>query len=285
MLRHSSVSMSIHSSIRLSVNAVAQFVAHAAVVAIVAVPVMAMAETIEEKGLAIAHEADRRGEGFIDLQSTMRMILISKRGEKSERELRVKTLEGQGEGEGDKGLTIFDTPADVRGTALLTWSYKEKDDDQWLYLPALRRVKTISSRNQSGSFMGSEFAFEDMRAQEVEKYTYKFLREEACGELICFVSERVPTDKYSGYTRQEVWMDTAEYRVQKVDYYDRKKSLLKTLTMTDYALYKEKFWRPSLMLMVNHQTGKSTELYWKDYQFGTGLKESDFSQNSLMRAR
>lgn len=272
-------------SISTSVSSAAHFAVHVAIAAIVAVPVMVMAQTAEEKGLAIAREADRRGEGFTDLESTMRMVLISKRGEKSERELRVKTLEGQGEGDGDKGLTIFDTPADVRGTALLTWSYKEKDDDQWLYLPALRRVKTISSRNQSGSFMGSEFAFEDMRAQEVEKYTYKFLREEACGEQTCFVSERVPTDKYSGYTRQEVWMDTIEYRVQKVDYYDRKKSLLKTLTMTDYTQYKDQFWRPSLMLMINHQTDKSTELHWKDYKFSTGLKESDFSQNSLMRAR
>lgn len=285
MFRSSSVHWSIKSSIGASARSAAQFAAHVAIAAMVSAPIAAMAETAEEKGLAIAREADRRGEGFTDLQSTMQMVLISKRGEKSERELRVKTLEGKGEGEGDKGLTIFDTPADVRGTALLTWSYKEKDDDQWLYLPALRRVKTISSRNQSGSFMGSEFAFEDMRAQEVEKYTYKFLREEACGDLTCFVSERVPTDKYSGYTRQEVWMDTVEYRVQKVDYYDRKKSLLKTLTMTGYAEYKDQFWRPSLMLMVNHQTGKSTELHWKDYKFSTGLKESDFSQNSLMRAR
>lgn len=254
-------------------------------IALLLSPMLASAETAEEKGLAIAREADARGEGFQDLEATMRMVLISKRGETSERELRVKTLEGTGEKEGDKGLTIFDTPADVRGTALLTWSYKSKDDDQWLYLPALRRVKTIASKNQSGSFMGSEFAYEDMKSQEVEKYTYKFLREEACGELTCFVSERYPTDENSGYTRQVVWMDKSEYRVQKVEYYDRKASLLKTLTMEGYKQYKDKFWRPAKMTMVNHQTGKSTELYWTDYKFGTGLSESDFNQNSLMRAR
>ncbi len=254
-------------------------------VALLLSPMLAAAETAEEKGLAIAREADARGEGFQDLEATMRMVLISKRGETSERELRVKTLEGKGENEGDKGLTIFDTPADVRGTALLTWSYKSKDDDQWLYLPALRRVKTIASKNQSGSFMGSEFAYEDMKSQEVEKYTYKFLREEACGELTCFVSERYPTDENSGYTRQVVWMDKDEYRVQKVEYYDRKASLLKTLTMEGYSEYKDKFWRPAKMTMVNHQTGKSTELYWTEYKFGTGLSESDFNQNSLMRAR
>lgn len=257
---------------------------HLAAVALIAFPSIILAEAVQNKGLEIAREADSRGEGFGDLEASMRMVLISKRGETSERELRVKTLEGKGD-EGDKGLTIFDTPADVRGTALLTWSYKNKDDDQWLYLPALRRVKTIASKNQSGSFMGSEFAFEDMRSQEVEKYTYKFLKEEPCGELTCFVSERYPTDKYSGYTRQITWLDTKEYRVQKVEYYDRKESLLKTLTMTDYKLYKDKFWRPGKMHMVNHQTGKATELFWTNYTFDAGLKESDFTQNSLMRAR
>lgn len=239
----------------------------------------------EEKGLEIAREADARGEGFGDFQAAMRMVLISKRGDTSERELRVMTLEGTGDTEGDKSLTIFDTPRDVRGTALLTWSYKTQDDDQWLYLPALRRVKTIASRNQSGSFMGSEFAFEDMRAQEVEKYTYKYLRDEACGEQTCFVMERYPTDKYSGYTRQVVWMDQAEYRVQKIEYYDRKKSHLKTLTMTGYQQYKDKFWRPDEMEMVNHQTGKSTKLYWSDYRYDTGLTEADFDQNALKRLR
>lgn len=248
-------------------------------------PLISVAETAEEKGLAIAREADRRGEGFGDFQAAMRMVLVSKRGDTSERELRVMTLEGKGAEEGDKSLTIFDTPADVRGTALLTWSYKNRDDDQWLYLPALRRVKTIASRNQSGSFMGSEFAFEDMRAQEVEKYTYKFLREEPCGQLACFVIERDPVDEHSGYTKQVVWMDTDEYRVQKADYYDRKNSLLKTLTVSDHKEYKGRFWRPDKMEMVNHQTGKSTVLHWSDYQFGTGLSEADFSQNSLMRAR
>ena len=133
-----------------------------------------LAQTPEEKGLEIAREADSRGEGFGDFQADMKMVLISKSGQTSDRELRVKTLEGTGEEEGDKSLTIFDTPRDVRGTAMLTFSYKTRDDDQWLYLPALRRVKTIASRNKSGPFMGSEFSFEDMRGQEVEKYTYKY---------------------------------------------------------------------------------------------------------------
>ncbi|MCC1498330.1 outer membrane lipoprotein-sorting protein [Alcanivorax sp. 1008] len=253
-------------------------------VAVLSSGVMAQTQTPEQKGMDIAREADRRGEGFGDFEASMKMVLSSRRGDRSERELRVRTLEGK-KGEGDKSLTIFDTPADVRGTALLSWSHADRDDDQWLYLPALKRVKTIASRSQSGAFMGSEFAFEDMRAQEVDKYTYKYLRDEPCGDLTCFVFERYPQDKYSGYTRQVVWMDQAEYRVHKIDYYDRKQSLLKTLSATDHQQYLERFWQPGRMEMVNHQTGKTTELLWSDYRFNTGLGESDFTQNSLMRAR
>ena len=248
-----------------------------------AVPVL-HAQTLEEKGLEIAREADRRGEGFGDFQADMRMVLITQRGDTSERELRVSTLEGTGE-EGDKSLTIFDTPRDVRGTALLTYSYKTGDDDQWLYLPALRRVKTIASRNKSGPFMGSEFSFEDMRGQEVEKYTYKYLRDEPCSELTCFVMERYPTDENSGYTKQIAWIDQKEYRTWKVEYYDRKESHLKTLTMSDFARYQDKFWQPGKMAMVNHQTGKATDLFWSNYRYDTGLSEADFNQNSLKRAR
>ncbi|MED5387663.1 MAG: outer membrane lipoprotein-sorting protein [Pseudomonadota bacterium] len=249
-----------------------------------AVPVL-HAQTPEERGLEIAREADRRGEGFGDFQADMRMVLITSRGDTAERALRVKTLEGDGEEEGDKSLTIFDTPRDVRGTALLTYSYKTRDDDQWLYLPALRRVKTIASRNKSGPFMGSEFSFEDMRGQEVEKYTYEYLRDESCGELTCFVMARYPSDENSGYTKQIVWIDQQEYRTWKVEYYDRKQSLLKTLTTHGFQQYQDKFWQPAKMSMVNHQTGKATDLFWSNYRYSTGLSEADFTQNSLKRAR
>ncbi|TNC82338.1 MAG: outer membrane lipoprotein-sorting protein [Oleiphilus sp.] len=242
-----------------------------------------LAETAEEKGLAIAIEADKRDTGWQDSSANMTMTLRNKRGEESIRHLRVKSLEV--ENDGDKSLTIFDEPKDVRGTALLTFSHKNEPDDQWLYLPALKRVKRIASKNKSGPFMGSEFAFEDLSSQEVEKYTYKYLRDEACGELTCFVVERYPVDKNSGYTRQIAWIDQTEYRVQKVEFYDRKKSLLKTLVASDFNEYLGQYWRPGKMAMQNHQTGKSTDLDWSDYVFKSGLDEGDFTKNSLKRAR
>jgi len=241
-------------------------------------------ETPEEKGLAIALAADERDNGFEDFIADMQMILKNKHGQESTRKIRIRTLEV--ENDGDKSLSIFDNPRDVKGTAFLTFTHKTGDDDQWLYLPALKRVKRISSRNKSGSFMGSEFAYEDIASQEVEKYTYKWIKDEAYEGQECFVTERYPVDKKnSGYTRQVIWMDKAEYRVLKADYYDRKNAHLKTLTAKGYQKFADKFWRADEMLMINHQNGKSTQLLWSDYKFGTGLKDRDFNKNSLKRAK
>lgn len=245
---------------------------------------LAAAATPEEKGLAIAREADLRDAGFIDFTADLLMILKNKHGQKSVRNIRVRTLEVADDG--DKGLTIFDNPKDVKGTAFLTFSHKQGDDDQWLYLPALKRVKRISSRNKSGSFMGSEFAYEDISSQEVEKYTYKWIRDDIYDNRECFVVERYPGDKKnSGYTRQVSWIDKSEYRQWKVEYYDRKNSLLKTLTAKKYQQYLDKYWRADQMYMVNHQNGKSTDLVWSNYKFQVGLKVRDFNKNSLKRAR
>ena len=86
--------------------------------------------------------------------------------------------------------------------------------------------------------MGSEFSYEDMTSQEIEKYTYRWLRDEACGELTCWVTERAPVGKNSGYTRQVSWVDQAEYRVWKMEYYDRKNAHLKTLTVVGLGLHR-----------------------------------------------
>jgi len=254
-----------------------------AAVAVSLLPFTLVAETAEEKGLAIAVEADKRDEGFGDSTANMTMELRNKQGDSSTRYIRIKTLEVIGDG--DKSMSIFDKPADVKGTAFLTFSHAIKPDEQWLYLPALKRVKRINSKNKSGPFMGSEFAYEDIASQEVEKYTYKYLRDETLNGIDCFVIERYPAYEHSGYTRQVGWINKAEYRPEKIVFYDRKNTLLKTLTYDGYQQYLDKFWRADQMDMENHQTGKSTTLTWSDYQFKTGLKDSDFNKNSLKRAK
>ena len=242
-----------------------------------------MSQTPEERGLEIATEADHRDTGWSDSQASMVMTLRNKKGQESTRQIRNKSMEV--DGDGDKALSIFDSPADIKGTAFLSFTHAIEPDDQWLYLPAIKRVKRIASANKSGPFMGSEFAFEDLSSQELEKYSYKYIGDEQLDGVEMFVIERIPRYKHSGYTRQVVWMDKEHYRAFKIDYYDRRDALLKTLMQHEHQVYLEKYWRPGRMEMLNHQTGKSTTILWNDYSFGNGLTDRDFDQSTLRRAR
>ena len=236
-----------------------------------------------DKGLEIAVKADAVDNGFKDNTVELVMILRNQHGQESTRYMRSKTLEVLNDG--DKSMIIFDKPADVKGTATLTFTHKEGTDDQWLYLPSIKRVKRISSNNKSGPFMGSEFAYEDLASQEPEKYTYKYIKEGAANNEDSFIVERYPVDENSGYTKQIVWFNKRNYRVEKVEFYDRKDELLKTLTYKKYNKYLSKFWRAQEMYMVNHQTGKSTELKFENYKFNNGYNDKDFNSNSLKRIR
>ena len=241
--------------------------------------------TSEDRGLAVAEEADRRDLGWGDNQSRLQMVLRNRNGDESRRELRRHALENDEEGAGDKSLVIFDGPRDVKGTALLSHTRIVEPDDQWLFLPALKRVKRISSANKSGPFVGSEFAYEDLLSQEVDKYEYRFVGEETVEGQPAWIVERFPRYPNSGYTKQIVWWDQQEYRILRIDFYDRKEELLKTLVYSGYERYQERYWRADRLVMTNHQTGKSTDLVIDEWEFGTGLKEGDFTPSRLKRAR
>ena len=253
------------------------------VLACLALPLNAPALSPEERGLEIAKEMDARDSGWGDSKANMVMILRNKHGQESKRKIRIRSLEVQGDG--DKSMSLFDSPRDVKGTAFLSFTHALKPDDQWLYLPALKRVKRISSANKSGKFMGSEFAYEDLTSQEVAKYRYKYLRDEIADGRNTMVVERYPQYEHSGYKRQVVWVDVTMWQPLKLVFYDRKNALLKTLVLAEYRQFLDKYWRPLLMSMVNHQTGKSTDLTWSDYQFATGLTNRHFDRSALKRAR
>ena len=242
-----------------------------------------LADSAATKGLTIAQEMERRDSGWDDQTADMQMTLRNSRGDESHREIRARTLEIQGDG--DKSLNIFNSPADVRGTAFLSFTHAKEPDDQWLYLPALKRVKRIASANKSGPYMGSEFAYEDLSSQELENYSYKWLRDERLDGRETLVIERYPSYEHSGYTKQQVWVDKVMYQPLRVEYFDRKGTLLKTATFHGYQQYLGRFWRPERLEMINHQTGKSTTLRLDNYRFRTGLTASDFNSNSLKRVR
>jgi hypothetical protein len=236
------------------------------------------------QGLALFEEYHRRESGYGDLEVRLRMVLRSAKGRATERELHIKQLEV--ENDGDRVLAVFDAPANIRGTALLSHAHLDRDDDQWLFLPALKRTKKIASRNKTGPFVGSEFSFEDLSPPEVEKYNYAYVGQEPCGELTCYIVDRFPKDQYSGYKKHRVWLDQQELRFQKVEYTNRRGVLEKRLMFKDYLRLADQFFKPNTMHMENLLTGRGTDLYWYEYVLENNLSaDRDFSVNSLRRAR
>lgn len=242
------------------------------------------AETSQEKGLRIAKEAEARNNGFVGDESDLEMVLIDAYGSKIVRKMEGRVLEV--ENDGDKSLNIFLNPKDVKGTKMLTWSHKNEDDNQWLYLPSLKRVKKISSRNKSSSFMGSEFSYEDLGSQEIEKYKFNFLKDgkSSTGEDV-YIIERVPVDN-SGYSKQVVQISKKHLNAVHVSYYDRKSELLKTAEMSGFTKYTVKgkeLWRATLIHMKNVQTKKESIFKWTNRKLGVNFKSSLFTKRSLKR--
>lgn len=245
----------------------------------------AKGETPEaHKGYEIAARSDRTDFGFGDNTVEATMVLRNAAGQSTERSLSFSTLEKVDETVGDKSLVIFNSPRDVEGTALLSHANILDPDNQWLYLPALKRVKRISSANKSGPFVGSEFAFEDFTITELNKFTYAYVSEEELDGVMTDVVERFPRYERSGYTKQRSWIDQEIFQARKLEFYDRRGALLKTLTLSDYREY-DGIWRAHKLTMVNHQTNKETDLIYSDFSFKTGLDEGDFVRGVLQRVR
>jgi len=239
-------------------------------------------KTPEERGALIARGLESSNEGFKGEESDMEMVLIDAYGAKTTRIMRGKTLEVNGDG--DKSLMEFLNPKDVQGTKMLTHSHKGDDDDQWLFLPTIKRVKRISSSNKSSSFMGSEFSYEDLGSQEVEKYNFKWLKDINKGKkLIGWELERVPKSN-SGYSKMVMLISTKYMNPTRIDYYDRKGELLKEAKFTGFQLHKvgkKKLWRTTQIDMKNVQTKKESIMKWKKRKLGSNLKTRDFKKTSL----
>lgn len=240
------------------------------------------AETPEEKGYRLMQDYERRDVGWGDSQADMEMIIRRGDGREVLRRLRTLSLEG-GPGS-DKSLLRFDEPKDVRGTQFLTHGRPHGADDQWIFLPSQNRVKRIGASRQTGRFMGSEFTFEDMADFAVDENSYRYLREEACGEHRCHVIEGYPKDPKSGYEKTVFYIDTDALRSWKIDFYSRRNGRhTKTAEMLDYQLYEGRFWRAQRMVMRNLGNGAETEIRWQNMRFNVGLSEQQFRKVALER--
>ena len=239
--------------------------------------------TPEKQGQYIFETQDDMNLGYRDAQANMYMKLYNAAGQESRREMRMRFLEVPEDA--DKTLITFHFPRDIKGTGLLTFEHIEKGDDQWLYLPALKRVKRIASENKSGSFVGSEFSYEDISTNKPEKYTYRYLREDTHDGKAVWVTERYPKTQSSGYTKIITWVNQTNFQTVKQEYFDRKGAVLKIQSVKGLTLYLEKYWRPSEVSMDNVQTKKKTILEFLEWKFQKGLKDSLFRKRSLERQR
>jgi hypothetical protein len=147
-------------------------------------------------------------------------------------------------------------------------------------LPAINRVKRISAGNRSGAFMGSEFAYEDLGSQELERYKHKYLGDEALGGRKTWKIERVPVDSESGYSRLVSFIDHEYVNALEVRYFDKKGELLKTAVFGGYTKH-GKWWRFDTIVMTNHQTKKSSHLTFRDRKLGLALRDKDFDSDEL----
>jgi outer membrane lipoprotein-sorting protein len=232
--------------------------------------------TAEDQGAALSRELWQRNAGYRDMSAEVEMTLTDADGSEARRSFSLKVLERPSQDDGERSLIVFEAPADVKGTAVLSHGSPSGDDEQWLFVPSARRTRRISSSNRTGAFVGSEFTFEDLTGNDGRKYTWKALGEKACEGGKCVQLEATPKEASSSYSRRVLMLDANDYRIRSIAFFDRKGELLKTLVYDDYQKLNEKFLRAQRWTMTNAQTAKKTTIRFTAMKLATGLSVTDF---------
>lgn len=231
-----------------------------------------------QSSIEIAKKSYELVSGYESSISQTTMLLKNAQGVTNTRKLEMRKLENA---DGDKSFLLFLYPKDIKGTKLLNFEVIGGNDKQWLYLPALKRIKRISSRNKSGSFMASEFSYEDISSQNYKNYTYDEKVQTVSKENTnYFKIIRFPKDSNSAYSKQIIYIDEETYLARFGEYYDKQNRLLKNITFLEYKKI-DTVYRVQKILMQNVQTLKSTTLTWDSDKIKAGLKDKEFSKRVL----
>ncbi len=216
--------------------------------------------------------------GYKTSVSSTTMILTNAQGVQNIRKIKIKKLESEN---GDRSLLSFLYPNDLKGTKLLSYEVIGGDDKQWLYLPALKRIKRISSRNKSGSFMASEFSYEDIASQNYKNYTYPCEAKSLdINGTKYFEIMRVPKDKNSGYSKQILYIEVDTFLTRYGKYYDKHNKLLKKISFPKYIALNG-VQRVQKIVMLNIQNKKMSTLTWDDDKTGVKLSSKEFTKRAL----
>ncbi len=207
------------------------------------------------------------------------MVLVDNNGRK-----RTRTLEmyGKKDEQGTWSFIEFLTPATVKGTRFLTIPHAEGDDEQRLYLPALRKTRTIAASSKDGTFVGSDFFYYDMEDRAFEDYTYTYLREETLEERDCHVIKMETKDPGAPYAYAEAWVDKGDNFVYRTKMYDRRGGHIKTLIVVETKTI-DGCIIPTKVVMENHRDDHKTLLAMSDIRVNEGVDDNVFTVRNLER--
>ncbi len=216
-----------------------------------------------------------------DQISDLTMTLINKSGQKRVRKLKQFIKDN---GTVEKKIMFFISPADVKNTSFMNWSYdnSDKNDDQWIYLPALKRVKRISSDDKSDYFMGSDFTYDDLGDRKLDDDVHKLLREEKVEGVDCYVVESVPKDEDYMYSKTVTWVRKDNFLGVKKEFYDEDGEYLKTLHVEKFDKF-DGVWVIEKLKMENVQNNHKTIMELTNIKVNTGVPDSKFTQRMMMR--
>ncbi len=246
--------------------------------------VASVAGSEELNGRQIMEKSEAQNKGKDEYNKTS-MKLINKRGQ--ERDRKIEYYKKTDENDNDRVFMRFIEPADVKGVGLLTIEHTDRDDDQWLYLPALRKVRRISSSDQGDNFMGTDYTYEDIRAEKLDEHQYNLTGSEVIDGHDCHVIVALPsTEKQkneSGYSRREIWMRKDVLLMVQIKYYDKKGELLKVEVRRDIVEAAPNLYRPNIMEMQNLKTGHSTRITFDEREINKGISDQIFTERELKR--
>lgn len=238
-------------------------------------------------GLEIAQKVHDREDGD-NSTSNMTMTLEDKSGQQRVRELKTFTKD---KGDDELKLMFFLSPADVENTAFLTYDYDDsnKDDDQWLYLPELKKVKRIASSDKSSSFMGSDFTYSDMTNRNVEDYTYKVMKETSVDSHKVWQMMVTPktqkTIDETGYTKSIVFVRQDNFVIIQALHYVKIGNKLKYMKVLGLEKIDD-IWSVTKMQMTTKKGKKTlhkTLFEFRDIKYNQDLSEDFFSTRTLKK--
>jgi len=233
----------------------------------------------EITGLQVIENVYNRPTGE-DMQSDLTMTLTNSRGEQRVREIKQYLKDFGSE---EKKIMFFLSPADVRDTSFMNWSYDDgRDDDQWIYLPALKKVKRISSDSKSDYFMGSDFTYDDLGDRHPSEDTHTLLREETLNGKECFVVESIPKEEEYMYSRTVTWVVKDRWVGSKKEFYDEDGDLLKILTIKKYEQISG-YWIILDTEMHNVQEEHTTLMEMENVVLDSGIDDNNFTERIMRR--